>query len=231
MITTLLWDVDGTLLDFAKSEKRAIKRCFEAFNLGECPDERAARYSAVNRACWEALERGETTKERLLIDRFEIFFNSEGIAFDRLEDFRKEYESNLSDGVYLMKNGLETVKALKNRTKQYVVTNGTAGVQRKKLRLAGLDRIFDGVFISDDLGYEKPSIKYFEAIQERIGKFRKNETMIIGDSLTSDMRGGAGAGIICCWYNPRRAPNDKNIKTDYEITDLRRVERIVNNHR
>lgn len=227
MIKTLLWDIDGTLLDFGKSEKYGIRKCFELFGLGECTDEMLLRYSAINRKYWEKLERGELTKPQVLRGRFEEFFKSEGIVFEAIDDFNKEYQLRLGDKAFFCDNGYETVSALKGRVKQYAVTNGTFIAQERKLSQSGLDKVFDGIFISDVVGYEKPSVEFFNAVQNEIGAFKKDSVMIIGDSLTSDMRGGNNAGILCCWYNPQDSENKNDIKIDYEITDISQVLDII----
>lgn len=220
MIKTLLWDIDGTLLNFEKSEKYAIKKCFEIFSVGECTDEMVARYSLINRKYWEMLEKGKITKPQVLRLRFEEFFQTEGIAFDRVDDFNKEYQVRLGDKVFFSDNALETVTSLKGKVRQYAVTNGTAVAQSRKLTRSGLIKVFDDVFISDEIGYEKPTAEFFDAVQREIGPFKKDEVMIIGDSLTSDMQGGNNANILCCWYNPLSLENKSKTRIDYEIKDI-----------
>jgi len=227
MIKTLLWDIDGTLLDFGKSENYAIKKCFEIFGIGECSDEMVARYSPINRKYWEALERGELTKQQVLCCRFEEFFKSEGINFDRIDDFNNEYQIRLGDKAFFCENGFETVSSLKGKVRQYAVTNGTYEAQSRKLALSGLIDIFDDIFISDKIGFEKPSMEFFNVVQDRIGAFSHDEVMIIGDSLTSDMRGGNNADILCCWYNPYNTENNSDIKIDFEIKDIAEILKII----
>lgn len=227
MIKTLLWDVDGTLLDFTKSEEYGIRKCFEKFGLGECTDKMLARYSKINRKYWGMLERAEITKQQVLIERFVEFFESENINFNNVDEFNDEYQISLGDKSFPCKNAIETVTALKGKYKQYAVTNGTIVAQQRKLKQSGLINIFDDVFISDEIGYEKPNIQFFNAVQEKIGNFNKNEVMIIGDSLSSDMQGGNNAGILCCWYNPHNAVNKNDIKIDYEIKDIADILKIL----
>ncbi len=230
MIKTLLWDVDGTLLDFTKSEEYGIRKCFEKFGLGECTDEMLARYSKINRKYWGMLERAEITKQQVLIERFVEFFESENIDFNNVDEFNDEYQISLGDKSFPCKNAIETVTALKGKYKQYAVTNGTIVAQQRKLKQSGLINIFDDVFISDEIGYEKPNIQFFNAVQEKIGKFNKNEVMIIGDSLSSDMQGGNNADILCCWYNPHNAERKNNIKIDFEIKDISEILNILENN-
>lgn len=227
MIKTLLWDIDGTLLDFGKSESYGIRKCFEVFGLGECTDEMLKRYSAINRKYWGMLEQGKITKPQVLTERFVEFFSSENIDFNDIEKFNDKYQMRLGDKYFFCDNGLETVTALKGKYKQYAVTNGTFVAQSRKLNQSGLIHIFDNVFISDEIGYEKPSIEFFNIVQEKIGTFNKNEVMIIGDSLTSDMKGGNNADILCCWYNPLGLENKYDIKIDYEIKDIAEILEIL----
>lgn len=227
MIKTLLWDIDGTLLDFSKAEEYGIRKCFEVFSLGECTDEMLSRYSVINRKYWEMLERNELTKPEVLRGRFEEFFRIEGIEFDKIDEFNLEYQYRLGDKIFFCDNGPETVQSLKGKIKQYAVTNGTFVAQSRKLTQSGLDKIFDGIFISDKVGFEKPAIEFFDAVQKEIGKFNHNEVMIIGDSLTSDMRGGNNADILCCWYNPYGGINRDKLRIDYEITDISQVLKIL----
>ena len=227
MIRTILWDVDGTLLDFLAAESAAVKACFRRFGLGECSDEMVARYSRLNVSYWERLETGELTKSQVLRGRFEDFFAAEGIAFDRIDEFNAAYQLSLGDTICYIDDSYELVASLRGRVKQYAVTNGTVTAQEKKLARSGLGALFDGVFISSRVGFEKPSSEYFERVFAAIGPVVKRETMIVGDSLTSDIRGGNNAGIVTCWYNPHGKVNDRGVRVDYEIRDLHEVEALL----
>lgn len=227
MIKVILWDVDGTLLDFKQAEYAAIKKCFEIFELGKCTDEMIARYSAINRNYWEKLERGEITKQEVLVNRFAEFFEKENIKTDCASEFNVEYQKWLGETICFCDNSFELLQSLKGRVKQYAVTNGTKAAQDRKLQKSGLIDIFDGVFISEVVGIEKPGIGFFEYVWEKIGTYGKEEIMIVGDSLTSDMQGGNNAGIVCCWYNPKGMGNNTDLKIEYEIDDLQKIVGIL----
>ena len=227
MIKVILWDIDGTLLDFIKAEYAAIKKCFEVFQLGECTDEMISRYSKINRGYWERLERKEITKPEVLVGRFRDFFSGENIDTNCAEEFNKEYQIRLGDTICFCDDSYELIKSFKDRVKQYAVTNGTKIAQDKKLVKSGLIDLFDDIFISEEVGYEKPDIRFFEHVWAKIGAYKPDEVMIVGDSLTSDMQGGNNAGIVCCWYNPKRANNNSCLKIDYENTNLNQILEIV----
>lgn len=224
MIKVLLWDIDGTILNFLKSEKYAVKKCFSVFGLGECSDETVSRYSEINKKYWTMLEAGKITKQDVMRRRYEDLFRIEGIEFDRIDELNKEYQIRLGDKIFFNDNAHALLKRLSKTYRQYAVTNGTAAAQRRKLERSGLDRLFDGVFISDDVGYEKPMKEFFDAVLGAIGDYKKDEIMIIGDSLTSDMQGGFNAGIKCCLYNPHREAVRTALPIDLEISDLNEIE-------
>ncbi len=223
MIRTILWDVDGTLLDFHAAEREAIKTLFRRFELGECSDDMLKRYSAINKSYWERLERGELTKPQILIGRFMDFFASEGIDTSIAPEFNEAYQISLGDTIVYRDDSLEIVKALHGKVRQYVVSNGTIVAQTKKLRLSGLGELMDGIFLSEEIGVEKPNAEFFDRVFDSIAPIDKSETIIIGDSLSSDIRGGNNAGIVCCWYNPNKTRLTENVRVDYEIHDLHEV--------
>ncbi|MBR6521169.1 MAG: HAD hydrolase-like protein, partial [Oscillospiraceae bacterium] len=138
MIKTILWDVDGTLLDFLAAEREAIRTLFRRFDIGECSDEMLQKYSAINKAYWERLERGEMTKSQILVGRFHDFFKSEGIDTSLAPEFNEAYQLSLGDTIVYRDNSLDIIKSLCGKVKQYVVSNGTIVAQTKKLRLSGL---------------------------------------------------------------------------------------------
>lgn len=227
MFKVILWDIDGTLLDFLAAEREAIRACFSRFSLGDCTDEMIARYSAINKSYWEKLERGEITKPRLLVERFETFFSSEGIETDCAPAFNDAYQLALGDTICFFDEGYALVKALKGSVRQFAVTNGTKVAQDKKLRQSGLIDLFDGIFISEEVGAEKPSMDFFAPVLAAIGPISKDEILIVGDSLTSDMQGGNNAGIPCCWYNPRHLPRPAHLQIQYEIDNLWQVQDLL----
>lgn len=227
MISTILWDVDGTLLDFIAAEKAAIKTLFGEFNLGQCSDEMIKRYSEINKTYWQRLERGEITKQEVLVGRFKEFFKLEGIDISVVEEFNSLYQLRLGDTIVYHDDSLEIIKSLQGRVRQYVVSNGTVEAQSKKLRLSGLGELVDGIFLSEHIGVEKPNIEFFDKVLEEIKPADRSSILIVGDSLTSDIQGGNNAGIVTCWYNPLGDKAPDKYRIDYEISDLHQIYEII----
>lgn len=227
MIKVILWDIDGTLLNFLIAEKNALKKCFEVFGLGECSDEMVENYSTINIRYWQMLERGEMTKPEILVGRFREFLQSEGLDASIAGEFKNEYEGRLPDTICFYPGALEAVKRYKGKYIQCAVTNGVKAVQDRKLASSGLGELLDYIFISEEVGYEKPVKEFFDKVFETIGDYKPEEVLIVGDSLTSDMKGGVTAGIKTCWFNPRHEANNSKLKLDYEIDDLLKIDEIL----
>lgn len=220
MIRTILWDVDGTLLDFDAAERAAIRTLFDAFGLGECTDAMLARYHEINIGFWQKLERNELTRSQVLVGRFEQFFNEYGINTEIAPEFNQRYQLTLGEKIVYHDDSLDIVKGLKGKVRQYVVSNGTIAAQTKKLDRSKLGEQMDGIFLSEELGVDKPDIAFFNKVFSAIHADDLSTIMIVGDSLTSDILGGMNAGIITCWYNPEGKPLPDTYKVDYIISDL-----------
>ncbi len=227
MISTVLWDVDGTLLDFNAAEKAAILSLFSEFGLGSCTDEMIARYSKINVRYWERLERKELSKPDILVGRFRDFFSEYGIDSSLAEPFNDKYQVRLGDTIVFRDNSYDIVSSLQGHVKQYVVSNGTILAQTKKLKNSGLGALMDGVFLSEEVGVEKPDSKFFDCVFSSISETDKARILIVGDSLTSDIQGGVNAGICTCWYNPSKKPLKGDLHLDYEISDLHEIYGIL----
>ena len=227
MYKYILWDIDGTVLDFLASEAYAIRTLFKKYKIGECSDEMIKMYSDINIRYWQKLERNELTKQEILVGRFREFFKKIGVDVSICENFNNDYQLTLGDHIEFVDNAKNILLSQKGKYVLAAVTNGTKVAQEKKLKLSGLDDIFDAIFISENIGVEKPNNEYFDYVFEQLGVIDKKDVLLIGDSLTSDMKGGFGAGIDTCWYNPDHNPNNLNIPITYEIDNLIKVSEIV----
>jgi 2-haloacid dehalogenase len=227
MYKYLLWDIDGTVLDFLAAEAYAIRKLFEKYNLGGCTDEMIELYSKINIKYWQKLEKGELTKPEVLLGRFCEFFRQVGIDESIAEEFNSDYQLTLGDCIVFVGNAKEILLSQKDKFTIVAVTNGTKVAQEKKLKLSGLCDIFDAIFISENIGAEKPSKAFFDYVFENLGICDKSQVLIIGDSLTSDMKGGYLSGIDTCWYNPDRKQNTMDFAVTYEIDSLNQINEIV----
>ena len=223
----LLWDIDGTVLNFLASEAYAIRHLFKKYNLGECDDEKLRLYSDINVKYWQKLERGELTKKEILVGRFRDFFEITGVDVSLAEEFNKDYQETLGEYIEFVDNAEDILISQKGRYTLVAVTNGTKVAQEKKLRLSGLTHVFDAIFISENVGAEKPEKKFFDFVFKELGITDKKEALIIGDSLTSDMLGGYLAGIDTCWFNPSHKINTLDFSVTYEIDDLEKLTEIL----
>lgn len=231
----ILWDVDGTLLDFLKSEKYALTDSLMHFGL-PVSDEIVKTYSRINEKCWKKLERGEVEKSWVLVHRFEELFEHLGIKDVDVTAFQKHYQYNLGSVFYFQDHAGELLEKLGKDFGQYIVTNGVEDTQRRKLKLSGIGELVDDIFISECIGFEKPNPRFFEGcmklIEEKKGEVPdKSRILIVGDSLTSDIKGGIRFGIHSCYYN-RKNPDkeverEDSIKPDYTIQNLWEVEQIL----
>lgn len=218
--TTVLWDLDQTLLDFNKAMNCAFRAVCGRYEL-YVDDEIVARYAAINQSFWERLERGEITQKEVAVGRFRTLFQELKIGHVKPEEFNKIYHKELGNVYFYMEGAKELVTTLRQKGyRQYIVTNGMASTQESKLRLSGLDQLMDGMFISEHLGHPKPMKEFFDACFSSLPQIKREEYILVGDSLTSDMRGANNAGIAACWFNPDRKAEETEVRTDYEIHRL-----------
>ena len=225
MVEFLFLDLDDTILDFHKAEHIALGKTFRGFGL-EPTEEVMARYSLINKAHWERLERKELTREQVLVGRFAVLFGEYGIDVDPTLCART-YENNLSIGHYFLPGAYEAVEALSKKYKLYLASNGTAKVQAGRLASANISHFFQEIFISQEIGANQPDPAYFKRCFARIPDFDPAKAMIVGDSLTSDILGGIQAGIATCWVNPNGKPGREDIRPDYEIQALHQLEALL----
>lgn len=219
MIKYILFDVDDTLLDFGKAEEAAIRKTFERIGI-PAAEETVRRYREINAQQWARFEKGEITREKLLTERFDILFSELGLSDIPSEMAQASYEYLLGIGHYFVDGAEELLEALKDKYELYIVSNGNASVQDRRLKSAGIIPYFSDIFISERVGFNKPSAEFFDACFERIPGFEKDKAIIVGDRLSSDILGGINAGVKTCWFNPNGEAPDPDIPADYEIKQL-----------
>ena len=220
----LLFDADHTLFDFIKSEYLALKSALETLG---CPNDDSVieRYSVINVKYWKMLERGEIDKISLKLARFVEFGREYGFE-DKAEALSDLYMENLAHESHLFDGAPEMIERLSKKYRLFIITNGVKSTQDGRFSVSPITKYFEKIFISELIGAEKPSKVFFDAVEASIEGYERSRALVIGDSLSSDIKGPINAGIDSCWFNPhsKEAPKDWNItytvKSFDEILDL-----------
>lgn len=221
----LLVDMDMTLMDFERSERLSVGQVLRAY--GVEPDTKLeCRYHAINQELWGEFENGNIDKETILRLRFDRLFREIGKKVDGVEA-NKIYCCYLRESAVLLPDAKEICEYLASRYSMYIVTNGWADTQYRRLELSGLAPYFKGVFVSEEAKSQKPHKDFFDYCFRCIGNVDRRQVLIIGDSLGSDIRGGNNAGIDTCWINPEKLPKPSGMRIDYEIQSLNQLWKIL----
>lgn len=215
---TLLFDVDDTLLDFQLAEKKALKALFEEENISLTATIEAT-YKKINHQLWSDFEIGKIGKEVVIDTRFKRLFEELGRDVDG-KKMDEKYRHHLSRGHDLLGNSKQIIEELQPHYDLYIVTNGVAETQYPRLEASKLLPLFKDTFVSEEVGYQKPMKEYFDYVFERIPNFEPEKTLIVGDSLTSDIKGGNMAKIKTAWLNPKKLAAIEGIQPDYTMTKL-----------
>ena len=217
MIKNILFDLDDTIFDFHIAEKTALIKTLNFLGI-EPKEQILARYSELNLMQWKLLEKGEITRAEVKLRRYQLLFDELGVDCSAAEA-AAYYEKQLSIGHWFIEGAEELLKKICNEYSLYIVSNGTAVVQHGRIKSSGIEKYFKGIFISQEIGFNKPRLEFFEGCFDKIDNFKKNETIIVGDSLSSDIQGGKNAGIKTVWFNPKKQESN-TVKPDYQIERL-----------
>ena len=212
MYEFLLIDLDDTILDFHMQEKVAIEKTLSGAGISPTP-ENCTLYSRINDAHWKRLEKGEITREQVLYGRFEELFHVLGITADS-KTTALSYMENLAQGHYFLPGAEEALAALQKKYRLYLVSNGTASIQERRLESAGIGKYFEAIFISQTIGVNKPGKGFFDYCFANIQDFNPKKALIVGDSLSSDILGGKNVGIDTCWVNPKHKSAPMELQPD-----------------
>ncbi|MFF2288768.1 YjjG family noncanonical pyrimidine nucleotidase [Peribacillus butanolivorans] len=223
---TLLFDVDDTLLDFGAAENLALSLLFEDQNIHLTP-EIEAQYKKINQGLWKSFEKGIIDRDTVVNTRHSRLFKEYGREVDGVL-MEKNYRSYLEEGHQLVNGAFDLIADLQNKYDLYIVTNGVSKTQYKRLRDSGLFPLFKDIFVSEDTGFQKPMKEYFDYVFARIPNFSMEKALIIGDSLSADIKGGQQAAIDTCWLNPKLIPNETEIVPTYQIQKLEELYCILN---
>lgn len=222
----LLLDADNTLFDFDRANRIAFREVCTRCDIPDS-DELFGQYERCNNALWAAFDRGECSKDFLVVERFRRFLDEIGLRRDPAlcNDI---HLSSLGRSTLLLPHAEEVCRTLAAAgCRLYLITNAVASVQRARLGRSAIAPCISGAFISEEAGAAKPSVAYFDYVFARIPGITRENCLLVGDSLSSDIRGANNVGIPCCWYNPHAAPRPQELRIDYEIGDLRQLYRIA----
>ena len=225
MFEIILLDLDDTILDFSWAEGHAIRSALQEF--GIVPTEEICQtYRKINLAHWQALERRALTLEQVRVGRFRALLAALGKTGAEY-DLADAYVHYLGRGHCFLPGAKEAVEGLSQKYRLFLVTNGNPPVQWGRLQSADLLRYFENIFISAELGANKPSREFFDRCFAQIPKFQREAALIVGDSLTSDIQGGKNASIATCWVNPKNLQAPENLTPDYQIPSLSQLEALL----
>lgn len=226
--TTILWDADNTLLDFEYSMRMALQAAFVHYDRADFLDEeKIAAYDRINNFWWKRLEKGEVTKAELLNGRFVDFFKEYGITDINPAEYREVFQVELGRHFAYIPGSKEVCERLKGKVRQYVITNGVTSTQHAKLSASGFLELMDGIFISEQIGVNKPGKGFFDAVFAQIPEKDLTKILVVGDSLTSDIKGANNAGVDACWFNPSGKAAGEEYKIVAEIQHLEELMQVL----
>lgn len=222
MYKLLLFDIDETLFDFKKTERKAFEETFYPISSIFRDEKYFELYKKINKKMWTMLDEGRLSQEKLKYERIRLFLEESGIERDYVET-TLEFMDRLSKGAYLLEGAEEVIKKLNEKHKMIVVTNGLKEVQRRRIEASAIGRYFDKIVVSDEVGVLKPERGIFEYAVEDYEHIKKSEMLMIGDSIASDIKGGRDFGIATCWFNRSGLANNSDIREDYKIENLKEL--------
>lgn len=221
----ILFDADNTLFDFNKSAHEALEKTFSDFSI-PFTNHHIDEYHEVNHQCWLAFEQGKMDAVKLRSERFRLFLDKIGIDINA-QKMGHQYLDHLANCPYLLDGAIPLLERLHGKVKMAIVTNGLKEVQRQRFKLTNIYRYFEEVVISDEIGVSKPNPAFFDFTFQQIGVPQKEEALMVGDSLSSDITGGHNYGLATCWYNPQRKDNTSGIQPTYECYNLDEFEQTI----
>lgn len=216
----LLFDADRTLYDFDKSEELAFYQIAPLYG-AECTKQNFDIYRQINHQNWLDLELGVATKERIVVRRFEQFLSHLNLPTENAQKMNEDYLDALSTKSILFDQTIPLLERLKQAGKRiFIITNGVTKVQLGRIKGSPLLNYVEQLFISESMGVSKPQKLFFDLVAQKIEGYDKDKTLVIGDSLTSDIQGANNANLPCVWLNLDGGINDKNLKITFEAKCL-----------
>ncbi len=224
-ITHLFFDADHTIFDFDKCQTRSLQKAFNDCEIDYQP-EYGEIYTRINKACWKSFEKGKITREQLKSQRMQSFCRAINLDIPG-SYFHDLYAKHLSSAIYYFEGAESTLHQLSSTYQMVLITNGLAEIQRPRLEKSSLLPCFDEVIISGEIGYTKPDRKFFKIAMEKCQYPAPKETLVIGDNLHADIRGGKQMGMLTAWFNPDGLEKDEDVQPDYEFNHWNQLNAIL----
>ena len=221
---TLLFDLDGVIFDFDRAESYVFYTCFKQIGI-QVTQNLINQYDKINKPLWKAFELNQVTKEEVIIGRFVTLFARLNIKDDPIL-FAKNYQSTLASCLFLCDGAKEILDKLSKKYRLYAITNGVSQTAFSRLKGTDTLKYFKAVFVSEDLHAQKPSKAYFDQVMKAIDHFDLDTTLIIGDSLSSDIQGAMNIGCDSCWISEQHLDH-KEIKPTYQIKNIKDLTKIL----
>ncbi len=221
----LLFDLDNTILDFEKAEEQAFFKTF-ADNSLKASFDMFQKYKEINTVMWQKHEKGLETRDKIMVERYIRLFEFYKIEKEP-DKFNKAYLNNLSLGSFTVDGAAEFLQEIKPDFKIYAVTNGEEKTQKKRLENSVAGIYFEDVITSQQAGFNKPQKGFFDYTFNKLNLTDKNGVLLIGDSLSADIKGAVDYEIDSCWFNFRNELNDSNIIPYYEVKNFKELKNII----
>ncbi|MCT4596210.1 MAG: YjjG family noncanonical pyrimidine nucleotidase [Anaeromicrobium sp.] len=222
----ILFDADETLFDFKKTEEYAFERTIKEFNINYDREYHFKTYKIINKNIWNELEKGLIGPKKLKVERFNRLKQKLNLSFCP-EDFSCKYGEFLGEGSFVFEDAPNIVNELSKKYRLGIITNGLAKVQNNRIRNSSIYKYFDNLIISEEVNVSKPNPEIFKISLNDLNHEDKSSVLIVGDSLTSDIKGGINFDIDTCWYNPNKIENTTDMKPTYEINNLMDLLNII----
>lgn len=221
----ILFDADNTLFDFDEAERRALRKVLEGHGF-PLTKELNERYHAINRGLWARFDRGEVRQDWLLVERFAILLRELGSGMDPAA-LNRDYLMELGKSGVMLPGAEQMCRALSDACTLVIVTNGASVAQRGRFDSSPIRPLISGLFISEELGYQKPQKEFFDVTCREMGISDRARAVVVGDNLRTDIQGGINAGLDTIWYNPGRLAGDPAISPAWEAGSFRTIEQII----
>ena len=228
MIKVILLDIDDTLLDFHKGAEQAIKNTCSQYGVPYSEQMRSVFFEN-NTFLWSQIEKKTLTKPELYKIRWNLIFSRLGVDFDG-EIFEESYRKNFRSIAIPVDGAMEMLCELSPKYRIFAASNSSYDMQIERLSSVGMLKYMEGVFASEKIGHVKPSKEFFEGCMKSIGDYRKDEVVMLGDSLSADIIGGKAYGIKTCYFDRGYSnEKEKTVTPDVTVTKLSDVKYVLEN--